>query len=119
MGDKSRAPLRRIRNDVILISVLLGLALLAALVALLTANVGERVVVTVNGEPHSEYSLSEDREVLISTEYGENLLVIKDGEASVAEADCPDLICKNHKPVSKEGETVICLPHKLAVRVVK
>ncbi len=46
-----------------------------------------------------------------------NVLLIKDGQASMTEADCPDLICVHHKPVSREGETIVCLPHKLVVEV--
>ena len=119
MGDKSRQLPARIRNDIILAVVLFLLVAVAAVAVILTAEEGEAVVVTVNGEVYSRYSLSEDREVRIKTEYGENLLVIRDGKASVAEANCKDLICKNHRPISKEGETVICLPHKLAVRIEK
>lgn len=47
-----------------------------------------------------------------------NVLQIKEGEVSITEADCPDLICVHHKPVSRQGETIVCLPHKLLVEVV-
>lgn len=46
-----------------------------------------------------------------------NLLVIKDGKASMKEADCPDKICVAHKPICKKGETIVCLPHKVVVEV--
>ena len=33
------------------------------------------------------------------------------------EADCPDLICVHHKPISRQGESIVCLPHKVIVEV--
>ncbi len=32
-------------------------------------------------------------------------------------ADCPDQICVNHGAVSKENESITCLPHKLIVEI--
>ena len=32
-------------------------------------------------------------------------------------ADCPDQICKNHKPIRKSGETIVCLPHKAVIEI--
>ena len=31
------------------------------------------------------------------------------------EANCPDEICVHHKPISKNGETIVCLPNKVVV----
>lgn len=47
-----------------------------------------------------------------------NTVEIKDGEASVTYADCPDQICVNHAPVSLAGESIICLPNEVVVSVV-
>ena len=35
----------------------------------------------------------------------------------MAEADCADRYCMAYKPISKSGETIICLPHRLVVEV--
>ena len=42
---------------------------------------------------------------------------IQDGEVSMRKADCPDQICKNHKPICKSGETIVCLPHKAVIEI--
>ena len=44
-------------------------------------------------------------------------MVIADGTADVTQADCPDKICVDHAPISRDRETIICLPHKLVVEV--
>ena len=33
------------------------------------------------------------------------------------EADCPDLLCVHQKAISKEGESIICLPNKVVVTI--
>ena len=47
-----------------------------------------------------------------------NVLVISEGAAYVSEANCPDGICAAHKPVSHNGESIICLPNKVVIKVV-
>ena len=48
---------------------------------------------------------------------GTNRLVIEDGTARMEWADCPDQICVNHRPVSRNGESIICLPNEVVVSV--
>ncbi len=78
---------------------------------------GASVAVEVNGELYGEYSLLEDRQVEIVTDYGYNRLVIENGSAYMESADCPDKYCMSYKPVSHTGESIICLPHRLVVSV--
>ena len=32
-------------------------------------------------------------------------------------SDCRNQVCVNHAPISRSGESIICLPHKLVVRI--
>ena len=48
---------------------------------------------------------------------GLNRLVIKDGKAWVETASCPDGICAAHKPIHREGESIVCLPNKVVITV--
>lgn len=73
-----------------------------------------RVVVEVDGEVFGEYKLFENQEVLINDT---NILIIEDGVTSMYEANCPDQICVKHVPISKNGETIVCLPNKVVVTV--
>ena len=61
------------------------------------------------------YVLTEDRRIEIN--HGTNILEIKNGEASMIEADCPDQICVHEKAISADGESIICLPNKIVVEV--
>ena len=76
---------------------------------------GEFVLVTVDGEVFGTYSLQKDKKIPINKT---NVLTIKDGIADMTEGDCPDQICVEHKPISKNRETIVCLPNKVIVEIV-
>ena len=51
---------------------------------------GARIVVSQNGLVIGEYPLSEDADIHIEWQGHSNLLLIREGEAYMAEANCPD-----------------------------
>lgn len=73
------------------------------------------VKVTVNGEIYGTYSLEKDQEIEINQT---NQLLIQDGFADMVDGDCPDHICVNHAPISKNKEMIVCLPNKVIVEIV-
>jgi len=77
---------------------------------------GDMVIVSVNGVVTAELPLNVDTEYEIETESGgRNLLIIKDGKASVEEASCPDQICVNQKDIEKATELIVCLPNQVVI----
>lgn len=108
------------RNDIIFIVVLVVVVCgVAAVSYLRPQNTGAQVVVTVDGEEYGRYSLDEDIKVPI-VQHGvtTNLLVIKEGQADMVDADCPDRLCVHQKAISKNHETIVCLPNKVVAEVV-
>ena len=101
---------------------LIGGCLLAALVCcglwLMLRQAGGAVVVEQNGRETARYALSEDRTMRIEGEGGYNLLVIEGGEAWLSEADCPTQLCVKTGKIRYAGQSIVCLPHRLAVRIV-
>lgn len=108
------------RNDLILILVLIFCAAAALALIRLGQKPGKIVRVTVDESLFGEYPLDHDEEIIIKPGGnlpGKNVLTIRDGQADMTLADCPDKICVKHKPVSKAGETIVCLPHKVVVEI--
>lgn len=113
------------RNDIILISVIIIISVALLLVWKLVYLKGQNsdsdafVRVTVDGKVYGTYPLSKDDTIEIKNVDGDvtNTLVIKDGVADVTAADCPDHLCVKQKAISKEGESIICLPNKVVVTV--
>ena len=105
------------KADWILPIVVVCVALLLWGIRALTAPKGDAVVVAVDGEVVARYTLSEDTDVVIDAYDGTNRLVIRDGTAFISETDCQDKICKNHSAISRVGDSIVCLPHRLTVTV--
>lgn len=105
------------KNDLILLCALLAsAAILLALFAFLFLGKGSEVVVRVDGKEYARLPLAKDAELVISTEYGSNTLVIKDGKAYISEASCPDLVCV-HTGHADELKSIVCLPNRLTVSI--
>lgn len=105
------------RRDLILISacVLLAVFLLAA--QRLLQKSGNWAVVRQEGRELGRYPLSQDAQIPLHTAEGYNLLVIEAGQAYIREADCPNGLCVQEGRVSRTGESLVCLPHRLTVTI--
>lgn len=108
------------RNDIIFISTLLILIIIFLFVFYSKYNTsGSYVTITVDGKQYGRYRLDENKEIKIKNASGKvtNILLIKDNCANMIEANCPDKLCVNQKAISKEKETIVCLPNKVVVTV--
>lgn len=82
-------------------------------------NSGAYVQIEINGKIVETLPIDQDTtQEIVSDNNEKNTLIIKDGYAKMTEANCPDGICTNHKRINKNGESIICLPHKVVVSIV-
>ena len=101
------------RNDIILISVIVIISVALLLIWKLVYLKGQDtdsdacVEVTIDGRAYGTYPLSKDDTIEIKN----------GGVADMTSADCPDHLCVKQKAISKEGESIICLPNKVVVTV--
>ncbi len=102
------------KGDAILLAVVLCTAAVLFVCIWLLAPKGDVAVVTVDGEEFGVYDLAENQEILLPEGHK---LVIENGEASMVYAPCRDQICVHHIPVSRKGETIVCLPYRVVVTV--
>ncbi len=108
---------KKLKNDLIFISVLIVLVCAFAIAYFLFRPMGDTVTVTVAGEVYGTYPLHEDRTEAIRTENGENIFVIRDGRVYMESASCPDGICEAHRAIFRDGESIICLPNQVVITV--
>lgn len=109
--------MKKHKNDILLIAIVLVLALGVWAFTLLTRESGGEAVVSINGEEVMRLPLDQDTEILLGEGEHTNLLVIEDGQAAVAEASCPDHVCINQGWIGFNGQSIVCLPNKLVVSV--
>ena len=104
------------KNDLILAGTVLVFAAVILIFQLFRNDGGEHLVeISVGGERFGTYDLTDNRTIEVG---GTHRVVIEDGAAHMEWADCPDQICVNHRAVSKNGESIICLPNQVVVTVV-
>ena len=110
----------RVRNDVVFILALLLLALAGAVYLFFFRGKGNMVEVAINGEAYGVYSLNDEIEVDIFSGEGNaqvNRMIISGGKVYVENASCPDKICVNHRPIYRDGESIVCLPNGVVIEV--
>lgn len=110
--------IKRADKRFLLFLILLG-AGLSIVVYMPRTSAGTHLEIRINGQKTSSYPLSFDRkETISSPDGGTNTFEIKNGAVYMREADCHDKICVGMHSISKPGETIVCLPHKLVLAIV-
>ena len=84
-----------------------------------TGMTGKTVEVYVGGKRLVSYPLNKNGEYeIVGLHLGKNTLVIKNEEAYISSASCPDGLCVKHGKIRRTGETLVCLPNGLVVKIV-
>ncbi|WP_084764452.1 NusG domain II-containing protein [Clostridium massiliamazoniense] len=76
--------------------------------------------IKVDGKLYKNVPLSSNSgtsSFIIKTIHGNNKISIEDNSIAISEADCLDSLCIKQGPISKVGETIICLPHKVVIEI--
>jgi len=95
--------------------LVLVLALLAVtLYFVISPKRGQMAEVYRDGELIRTLSLDVDTEIILE----DLTIVVEDGSIFVKYADCPDKICERRGRIYNAGESIICLPNKIIIKVV-
>ena len=97
--------------------------LLIALSAFLLTSRSEGTVVQIiqDGTVLQEIDLSRVREPysfeVEASDGGVNRIEVEPGRIRVADADCPDRICVSQGWLSDQSVPIVCLPHRLIIKL--
>lgn len=107
------------KGDVIIYTLVLTLLVASFFVwGSALGDTGEFAIISINGHEETRLPLSVDAEKTVEGFAGLTCTVcIKDRAASVTEADCPDKLCVDHSPISRSGESIVCLPARITVTI--
>ena len=108
------------KNDIILIAVIIALAALIFILVNNFSSNGNKVIIEQDAKQIAILDLNKNQEYKIYDKSGNicNIVLISDGRTSMKYANCKDKICVNHNKISKNNESIICLPNKVVVTVV-
>ena len=114
--EKRQGFVSKYRIDIIVIASLLLLSLAVLLLVNLTRKEGAYAEIIIDGETVGKYPLASDG--VYELNGGTNTLTVKDGKAYMSYSSCPDHICENTGSVTYVGQTIVCLPNEVTVRIV-
>lgn len=61
-------------------------------------------------------SVTGEREITLSGEYGDNVILVSNGHIEMKSADCPDKICVEHGELKSSASPIVCLPNKVVIK---
>lgn len=114
------------KGDVLLLAAFLAAALLIALSPALRNTLSSHrnhkeenavLEIRIAGDLYGSYSLYEDQTLEIHSSYGNNTLTISGGTAAMTASDCKNQICVRSGVISKPGQMIVCLPHRLSAEI--
>ena len=110
--------IKKYKKDILLLSFLILAGLMVAIFTYKGEAVGKETVVTIDSREYGTYPLDQDISVEIPGYHGGvNILTIKNKTVSITDADCPDKLCVKTGSIKSINETIICLPHRVVVRI--
>lgn len=105
------------KADFILIGMLILIGIGSFFIVSKDNEAGKTVIIKDNGKLYGRYSLNEDRNITIANQDKKNVITIKNNTVIMKEANCKNQLCVNHKAINKSGESIICLPNRIAVEI--
>ncbi len=108
------------KSDIALLAVLIIIGLAASILLSMSRSPGDTVVLESAGKPYATYSLYEDREITVpagTDAKSYNIVVIDSGKVYIKDASCKNHVCIRSGEISQAGETLVCLPNKLLIRI--
>ncbi len=109
-------------KKMIVATVVLALICIGGIVAFVlmkqTTADGAIAKIIVDGQTVRAVPLSQDLTFDIDTGHGHNEIEVKDGCISVIAADCPDKVCVSTGATNSSVVPIICLPHRLEIRII-
>lgn len=105
------------KADFVLMIALIVVGIASSAAVSLSSSLGDKVVIEVKSSIYGTYSLGEDRTIKIKSGDSTNTVRIKNGKVSMIESSCKNQICVHHSPIDKTGQSIICLPNRVVVRI--
>lgn len=107
-----------LKGDIIIIVIVLLLTLITFILTLNLYNKSSNLVeVHLNGEKIHSLPLDNNCNIIIEDTY-QNNIIIENNKVRVINSTCPDGICENFGNISNSGQSIICMPNRLVIKIV-
>ena len=107
-------------DKLVMVCVIL-ISILISLVFVFGFKYGGELYVEIvsDGKEYASYPLNNFEKIIeIDNKFGYNEIRIYNGKVWVTASDCDEQTEINESPIYKEGQMLVCLPHRLVVSIV-
>ena len=106
---------RLYRNDIILNLIIVVLCIAVPVCfAVFSDDESKLAVISVDGQEVESMPLEKDGTFSVNG----LTVIVSENCAFITESDCPDKVCVDSKKASNVGDSIICVPNKVSVRIV-
>lgn len=119
MSIQKKTPILISRKELVILAVLLAVSMLSYLIFSMQAK-GAKVEIRIARQIFGTYDINQEQVVEVRDSDGTFLLrcEIRNGTVKVTESRCKDKICLDEGFISKNSQTIICLPQQVVISVV-
>ena len=100
-----------------LLAVILAVCAGLSLWLLLPGEQSQWAEIWSDGKLIRTVHLMQEDSFTIESDYGTNIITVKDGKIAVTEATCPDHYCMQ-RGFCNSGAQIVCLPNRLVIKFV-
>ncbi|HCJ01676.1 MAG TPA: NusG domain II-containing protein [Clostridiales bacterium] len=101
----------RIWDVIVLVLILLLVAL--TIYFAVSPEKGDAAEIYLDGKKYMTLPLSKDTEITLD----HLTIVVSKGKVWVKDADCPDKICEKKGEIYKKGQSIVCLPNRIVIKI--
>ncbi len=111
------------KRDIILIIFLVIIALISFAVLHFWGNGQESIAAEISVEGKQVHhvalqNMQQQKEFSIQGPLGVTMVQVREGEARIVESPCPDKICVRAGWIRLTGQSAICVPNRVILRIV-
>ncbi|MDO4460618.1 MAG: NusG domain II-containing protein [Clostridia bacterium] len=108
------------KKELVIIAPIIVILLAVVMIIRFTAKDGKSVVIEVDGETYKTVEFGKVTEPMDIEVLGNDITLhveITKDYARVLSSECPDKICVNMGKLTKSGQSAVCLPAKVVVKI--
>lgn len=107
------------KRDIILIAIIaIVIGQLIIINKFVNSEKADKVLVYFNNKLYQECSINDTKTISIKSGGVDNVISIHDKGVEMTHANCPDKVCVKTGFINKSGQSIVCIPHKINIKIV-
>lgn len=107
------------KRDIILIAIIaIVIGQLIIINKFVNSEKADKVLVYFNNKLYQECSINDTKTISIKSGGVDSVISIHDKGVEMTHANCPDKVCVKTGFINKSGQSIVCIPHKINIKIV-